>query len=266
MNAPTPAHLILAFVLAAGIALAARAKGALTTSGALAAFVVGFLVFGFAGGPGAAALLLFFITSTVLSRYRKRDKEKLATFEKGGERDAAQVLANGGVAALCALLVAVFPGSTLPFIALLGALAEANADTWATEIGSLAKKPPCLITTFRLASPGASGAVSVPGTLAALAGAALVATVAFSPAGFLAATTGGVAGALVDSLLGATLQVQYRCPVCRTLTEQRAHCEGKITEPARGLPWLNNDIVNALATITGALVATGLFVLIRSAR
>lgn len=263
MNTPNPAHLALAFVLAAAIALAARGKGALTASGAFAAFVVGFLVFGFARGRGAAALLLFFVSSTALSRYRKRDKERLATFEKGGERDAAQVLANGGAAALCALLVAVFPGSALPFVALLGALAEANADTWATELGSLAKKPPRLITTLRPAAPGASGAVSLPGTLAALAGAALVATVAFSPAGFLAATTGGVAGALVDSLLGATLQVQYRCPVCRTLTERRVHCDGCPTEIARGLPWLNNDIVNALATVVGALVSAGLLVLLQ---
>ena len=173
---------------------------------------------------------------------------------------------SGPAASVRSVPSKVFPTSALPFVALLGALAEANADTWATELGSLAKKPPRLITTLRPAPTGASGAVSAPGTLAALAGAVLVAAVAFSPAGFVAATAGGVAGALFDSLLGATVQAQFRCPVCHALTERRAHCDQTPTKPARGLPWLNNDIVNVLATLAGALVAAGLFVLLARRR
>jgi uncharacterized protein (TIGR00297 family) len=238
----------------------------MSASGAVAAALVGFAVFGFAGGAGAVALLLFFVTSSALSRFRKRDKERL-DYEKGGERDAGQVLANGGVAALCALLVPVFPGAAWPFVALLGALAEANADTWATEIGSLARRPPRLITTGQPAPPGASGAVSLPGTLAALAGAFIIALVAvWRPGGgtvgivgLLAATAGGFVGALADSLLGATVQAQFRCPVCGKLTERRTHCDQRPTEHARGLRWFNNDLVNALATVIGALVAGSLF-------
>lgn len=268
MTPPTAGHLALAFALAAGVALAARAKRALSPSGAVAAAGIGFVVFGWAGGPGAIALLLFFATSTALSRWRKRDKERLGYEKSGGERDAGQVLANGGVAALCALFVPSLLGSGLfgaAFVALLGALAEANADTWATEIGSLAKKPPRLITTFRPAPPGASGAVSWPGTLAALAGAGVVAAVAAfagagaGAAGFAAAAGGGFVGALLDSLLGATVQAQYRCPVCGALTERREHCNATATVRARGLAWMNNDAVNALATLAGALIAAGLY-------
>jgi uncharacterized protein (TIGR00297 family) len=255
---PTPTHLITAALAACAVAGAAKAVRALSVSGALAAAAVGFCLFGFGGWPGAMALLLFFVTSSALSRLGRRRKEVLA-FEKGGERDAGQVLANGGVAALCAALLPLFPGAAWPAAALLGALAEANADTWATELGSLAGKAPRLITTFRPAPTGASGAISLPGTAAALAGACLIAAVALpfglDVRGVLAVALGGFVGAMTDSLLGATLQVQYRCPACGKLTERRTHCDDQPTEPARGLPWLGNDLVNALSTLTGAVVA-----------
>ena len=254
---PGMGHLLLAAVLSALVALAARQARALSGSGAVAAALVGFLLFGLGGTRGAVALLLFFVTSSVLSRWRKRDNERLA-FEQGGERDAGQVLANGGVASVFACFLPLFPDAHWPILGLLGALATANADTWSTEIGALSRRPPRLITTFRPAPAGMSGAVSVPGTLAALAGSLLIAFVAawwgLGAAGVGAVCMGGLAGALLDSLLGATLQAQYRCPACGTLTETRAHCGGQVTEPARGIPWLGNDLVNAAATFLGAII------------
>lgn len=261
---PDARHLLLALALAALVAGAAWRARALSRTGAAAAALVGFLLFGLGGGTGAAALLLFFVTASALSRWRKRDKDRL-DFEKGGERDAGQVVANGGVAAGCALLLPFFPASPLPMVALLGALAAANADTWATEIGALSRRPPRFLTTLRPAPPGASGAVSVLGTLAAVAGAALVALAAlFLPgggAGWMAVAVGGFLGSLADSLLGATLQVQFRCPVCGRLTERRAHC-GSPTVRARGLPGFHNDLVNLFATLLGALAAVGLWRLV----
>lgn len=264
---PGGAHLLLAAILAIAVAGAARAAKALSVSGAFAAALVGFLLFGFGGGQGAAALLLFFVTSSALSRFGKRRKEALL-FEKGGERDGAQVVANGGIAAVCAFLLPLFPGAAWPAAALLGALATANADTWATELGSLAKHPPRLITTFQPAPTGSSGAVSFPGTAAALAGALLIASVALfwklGVMGVAAVAFGGLSGALFDSLLGATLQVQYRCPICNRLTERRVHCNDAPTVRAQGLPWMNNDAVNGLATLFGAIVAGVGVLLLRS--
>jgi len=258
MTLPGAVHLAIAAVAALCISAAAWRVGSLNRSGAIAAAVVGFLLFGFGGLPGAAALLLFFISSSALSRVGKRRKAAL-DYEKGGERDAGQVLANGGIAAVCALALPFLPGASWVAAALLGSLAAANADTWATEIGSLAAHPPRLITNLKPAPVGSSGAISLPGTLAALAGALLIGCVAplFGlPVlrGILAATLGGFAGALFDSLLGATVQIQYRCTVCGKLTERHTHHDHP-TEPARGLPWLNNDAVNVLATLCGAIVA-----------
>jgi uncharacterized protein (TIGR00297 family) len=261
MMLPPPGHLVAAAAAAVALSLVAWRLRALSLSGTIAASIVGFLLFGFAGRAGAAALLLFFATSTALSRVGKRRKAAL-DYEKGGERDAAQVLANGGVAAACALFI---PGlsimSTVPVAAraLLGALAAANADTWATEVGSLAAGTPRMIITGRPAATGASGAVSLPGTLAAVAGSVVIAATAplfgrSSLHSMLAVAAGGVAGCLVDSLLGATLQVQYRCAVCDRLTERHSH-HGIPTAHARGLTWMNNDVVNLLATAAGALAA-----------
>jgi len=258
---PAVPHLAFAAVCALLVVAAARKARALSLSGAVAAACVGWAVFGFAGGRGAIALLLFFVSSSLLSRVGKKRKAALL-YEKGGERDALQVLANGGVAALCAVAVPFAAPYLWAVAAFLGALASANADTWATELGSLAKGSPRLITNLRPAPTGASGAISLPGTLAAVAGAVVIGVMVLawngSPRDILAVAGGGVFGALFDSLLGATVQAQYRCHICGKLTERLSHCDNAPTEKARGVAWMNNDAVNALATLGGAIVAAAL--------
>jgi len=75
---------------------------------------------------------------------------------------------------------------------------------------------------------------------------------------FAAVALGGIAGALVDSLLGASLQTLRWCPQCRRPTEREPHLCGANTTLLRGLSWMGNDFVNFAATLTGALVAYGL--------
>jgi uncharacterized protein (TIGR00297 family) len=259
-----PFHLIIALLSACGIAFLAWKAKSLHPSGAIAAVFVGFCLFGFGGWSGAIALLLFFISSSLLSRWGKQQKEMLP-YEKGGERDAGQVLANGGIASLGAVLASLFPTSPLPVFVLLGALATANADTWATEIGSLAKGQPRLITTFQPAPTGSSGAVSLPGTIAAFAGALLLGGMTlfwngttWGWQGVLAVSLGGFFGAMADSLLGATVQAQWHCPTCHRITEQHTHCDTPTTL-YRGFAWLNNDAVNIVATVVGAVSSVLLY-------
>lgn len=213
--------------------------GALTLSGAIAAAFVGFCHLAFGGWSAAGALLAFFFTSTALSKLGKRKKDALG-FEKSSRRDVLQVLANGGVAAMCA----VFGAKD----ALLGALAVACADTWATEIGALYGGVPRKITTLKHVRPGESGGVSPVGTLAALAGAGLLAL--FAGRTWPAVLIGGFCGCLLDSLLGATLQVQWR-------DEEGALTERRNGDQVRGLWLMNNDAVNFLATLCGAAIAWG---------
>lgn len=257
--------IILGILIAA---LAWKAK-ALNRSGAIAAALTGGLIFGLGGLPWAVLLLTFFISSSLLSRLFGRRKLALSEkFSKGSQRDWAQVLANGGLGTILVILQVLLPGETWPWVAYAGAMATVNADTWATELGVLNPQPPRLITTWQSVERGASGAISLWGSLAAVGGAALVGLFAAilasaaSPSGqilaaglLLAAILGGTAGAFFDSLLGATLQAIYWCPACGKETERHPeHVCGTLTSQIRGLSWLDNDRVNFSASLVGALV------------
>lgn len=245
-------HLLLGILLALIIAgLAYRAR-ALTISGSVAAWAVGAITFILGGWGGAAALLAFFGTSTALSRWRRRAKEKLG-YEKGGRRDAGQVGANGGAAALCLLLPLVFTplSRSQAHLLFLAALAAANADTWATEIGSALGGRPYDLRTRKPAPAGTSGAVSLPGTLAALGGAALLGLFAGSAAGAGLVTAAGFGGAFLDSLLGATVQAQWRDPLQPEHLTERPQA----IAPVRGWRRINNDAVNWLCTVGAVLFA-----------
>jgi uncharacterized protein (TIGR00297 family) len=256
-------QLALGLGLAAAAGLAGWRAGALAPSGALGAALVGGAAFGFGGWPGAALLLAFFVSSSGLSRLFAGRKADLAEkFEKGSRRDWAQALANGGAAALAAACIPFFPGAAWPWLALAGALATANADTWATELGTLSRRTPRLVTTWKPVARGTSGGVTPTGTAAALAGAALIGGLAgwLAPGlafgrALAAVSLAGLGGSFVDSLLGATVQGIYRHPESGAETEKRP---GREARPVRGLAALNNDGVNFLATLAGALLAVWL--------
>jgi len=240
------------------IAFGARRAHTLTRTGALSAFLVGTATFGGLGIPGAAVLLTFFLSSIALSRLGKSRKKLLVDIGKQGERDGLQVFANGGVAALCAL--AALTGNTHWAAAFAGAFAAATADTWGTEIGTLAGGRPRSLITGKPIACGLSGGVTYIGTLAQTAGALLIACAATAVGihSFLAIAVGGWCGAFLDSLLGASIQSLRWCPRCRRACETNPHVCGAQTTAQRGLQWLSNDFVNCAATLCGAAVAYSL--------
>lgn len=263
---------ILAFAGATGIALLAHHLRALSPSGAVAAVILGMVVVGAGGWWAGVVLIAFFATSTLLSQ-RGNDRTTVLA-ARGNRRDAVQVMANGGVAFLASLAYAM-SGDAAWLMALGGSLAAANADTWSTEIGRTNSALPRLVTTGRPVPAGTSGAISARGIAAAIAGSGLIALVAApgiaagwmpASAGWLpslaALTLGGFAGSLVDSLLGATLQVHRWCDTCERATERAIHGCGTATRRVAGLRWVTNDVVNAACIMTGALVTTGMAAII----
>lgn len=261
-------RLLLGLLLSSGIGLLAHRRKSLSRSGIIGATITGTTTVGLGGWSWGFSLIFFFVSSSLLSHWRAKDKQCTAAdkFSKGSQRDFAQVMANGGVATMMA--VGYTFSDTSPARALLqagyvGALATATADTWATELGVLSPHAPRLITSGRTIAPGTSGGVTPLGTAASAMGALALGGVfsllqcnhqscQFIP---LISTISGLVGSSSDSVLGATVQAMYYCPTCDKETERRVHSCGTTTRPLRGIPWMQNDAVNFLATCVGSLVA-----------
>ena len=228
------------------IARAATAVAALT-----GLFLTASLIFSTARFPyqpwhtALLPLLAVSVLAAVSTRIGRTRKLRLGAAEQNDGRSAAQIAANLGAAMLFAsefaqswvadahLLPRLRPEQMPLFIAALAALAEAAADTVSSEIGQLLSAAPRMITTLCKATPGADGAISLPGTTAGIAAAILVSLIGTWALGGSAtmavlAAAGAVFGLFFDSLLGATFE--------RT-------------------GWLNNDAVNFLSTVSAAAFA-----------
>ena len=250
------------------IASAAYVKQSLSLSGAAAAVLMGAVYYGAGNLFWFGTLLLFFATSTLLSKFRQENKKDLEkSYAKTGRRDAGQVLANGGIGMLLCLLHAWFPRPEWIWL-FIGVMAAVTADTWATEVGSLSRRQPRSILNGRPIPPGTSGGISLLGSAAAGAGGLVIgagawgfgAVVQGPPLALLTALAAGLAGGLVgaftDSLIGAIFQKMYRCNICGREVEVLEHC-GNRTVFARGWSWMNNDAVNGISSLAGGLAAWG---------
>jgi len=109
------------------------------------------------------------------------------------------------------------------------------ADTFGSEIGKRWGRTTVLITTLRRVPPGTEGAISLEGTLASAAGSALMTSIAIllglvpmAPVALLVVGVGLLA-TLIESVIGAVAQ--------------------------RRLPWLSNELVNAIQTAIAAVLA-----------
>lgn len=231
---------------------------ALTASGSVAAIAVGLAVYIGFDFKGLLLLGIFFITSSMWSEYKssykKEMEEKLA---KGATRDWRQVFANGGTAALLAIIYFYDVNPTWQ-VAFAVAISSANSDTWASEIGSLSKKKPIYIRTFQRIDKGTSGAISLLGSIAALSGSLLIAFFSFWLFHFnfwesFLVFIFGFAGNVIDTLLGAFYQQKYTCLICGIETEKKAHCNRK-TSRKNGISFVDNDIVNFLSGFLAVLL------------
>ena len=243
---------------------------ALDGPGTLAGGIVGWVIFYVGGLKWFIVLIFFFLASSLLTRYRYNEKRSIGCAQdKEGARGWRNVLANGGVALVFSLNEFAF-GGDIYAAAFLGSVAAAFADTLGTEVGLLSKSlPRHILSPFRKAIPGESGAVSVLGLFASLTGAISVGCLSIvtglvgkSPFSLVfAVLVGGFGGAIFDSLLGSTIQGAGECTVCGKQTESLNH-HGKTTRHLWGIRLFENNVVNFVSTALGAVITASIFTIL----
>jgi uncharacterized protein (TIGR00297 family) len=214
-------------------AAAARLLRGVSRSGAAAGAVVAFIFYAGAGPGAFAVLIALFALTWLATRMGYSEKLRSGTAEKTDGRNAYQVLANLGTAALCVILFAV-TDRVVFFICFAASLAEAAADTVSSECGQALSDRARLITTWEAVPAGTDGGITIAGSAGGLLAATLIAAACFA-VGLLPfrliwlPAIGGTLGMLADSLLGAIFE-------------------------RRGL--INNDAVNFLSTLIAAALAS----------
>lgn len=263
-------NIFLAILLNFVVSYTAYKKESLSYSGFIAALILGSSLYFFAGFFYWIIMCVFFISSSLLTKFKNYNKLYLEDMnEKGGKRDHFQVLANGGMGLFFSLLYFIY-ASPEYIIALVVAFAAANADTWASELGVLSKSNPISILNFKRTERGISGSISLLGTLASFFGALFIAIIFVTGLSImndykdeiykyiLIVTLSGFLGSIIDSYLGALVQAKYKCTICNRITEKNIH-HGKATVLERGIYFFNNDMVNLTSIMLASLISIFMF-------
>ena len=211
------------------IALAQRLP-LLTRSGWCHAGILGTILWGCLGWQGWLMVVSYLALGSLVTRLGLKRKQSQGLAEaRGGRRSPANVWGSAAVGTVLALLVGAGVGARdLLLLGFAASFAAKLADTFGSEIGKRWGRTTVLITTFRRVPPGTEGAISLEGTLASAAGSALMTLIAVllglvprAPVAWLVVIVGLLA-TLLESVIGAVAQ--------------------------RRLPWLSNELVNAIQT------------------
>ena len=232
-------------------------KRALTGKGLFVALVLDLVVSLTLANFGFTLLLLFLFCSVLIDKIKKKKKAEDTVSKKGECRDEIQVIANGLIPAVLALLFAITREQVF-IVAYIASLAEAFGDTAASGFGVFSSKTYDLFKLRRCQS-GISGGMSFVGTFASLVAAFLLSlvSIAFGVADMrivLIATAAAFLGVIFDSFLGSLLQIKYKCNSCGMLTEREIHC-GTRTEKHSGFAFFDNDVVNISSGAFASAVA-----------
>jgi len=205
------ASLPAAVIVNGAATAAAFAAGTVGISGAVVGSILGIALYVFGGWQAFVILLLFFVLGSATTKigYAGKAARGIAQ-ERGGRRGARHAIANCAVPVFLAFLAVSTPHHELFSIAMVAALATAAFDTVSSEIGQVWGKRPFLPTTLKRVPPGTEGAISVEGTLAGFAAAAVIGAAAAllgivdgGPAALAVIAAGAFAGATLESFLGA---------------------------------------------------------------
>lgn len=225
-------------VLAIGVfVILSYLSGKIDLPGSLVGGVIAMGIFMGGGFFLLGLLLVFFVLGSLASHWRKAEKQKIGLAqESGGKRSVRHAISNGGVAGLCGLMAWLLPEYATVFVVMTAAsLAAATSDTLSSELGNVYGRRFIDLIGMKPGQRGNDGVVSLEGSLFGIAGSGVIAGLFGFTHSWDAAVVviflAGIAGNIVDTLLGGTLQ-------------RAGH--------------LTNDLVNLGCTVSSAVFA-GMF-------
>ena len=235
-------NLGISIILSLLLGLIAYLKKALTMPALILAVLFSTLITYFGGLTSVIILVVVFLGSIITKLFHKN--------KKSNKRKLIQIISNVGIGAL-SLIIYKFTSNDLYLLIYASVMAESLADTLASDIGVLSKSEPINILTFKKGERGLSGNISFLGLTSALIGSLLIGTIYYigmdkSITSFIIIILSGFLGSLIDSILGASIQVKYKCTKCKKITERKEHC-GKKTNYYKGIKWIDNNLVNLLS-------------------
>ncbi len=241
-------------------------KKVLTRGGVLLALAFDLLISLALGNFGFVLLAAFLVLAVLVDKFKKRIKNigRTDEAEKGDCRDYMQVIANGMIAAMCAVLYLISSKQVF-IIAFSASLAEALADTVSSGIGIVSHKT---YDVFRLrkCEGGISGGMSLIGTLSSLVAAYLMGMIAYffgvvNITEVLIISLSGFLGGVFDSLLGSLVQAKFKCTSCGKITEKSQHCSLPTVHHS-GLSFVDNDCVNILSGCFAAVCSAFIYLVL----
>jgi len=230
--------IVIAVIVASAFGYFAYRFRTADLTGLFSIALVGIILLVFADARWMLVMLTFFILGSVATKYKYSYKQRLGIEQgQGGARGYKNVFANGIAASAAAVLYGVFVRPEF-IVVYVGCVATAAADTLASEIGVTGGMP-YLITTLKKVPVGTNGGITLTGETVSIIGGFAVSAVALflnmiTPEMAVICTVTGFIGTNIDSLVGATLENKG---------------------------YLGNAGTNLIATVSGGIVAVGIYLL-----
>lgn len=218
-------------------------KKKLTISAAILAWTLGIIIFYCGGELALGAILLAFILMTLSDKLKETKEDKT--------RNIFQIICNVLTSAL-SLVLYHFTNNISFYISFYAVIGGSLADTLASSVGTLSKKKPVNIFTFKSLETGESGGISLLGLFISLVGGMIMGFVyllsEFNLFNFILISIMGLIGSLIDSILGIIFEIKYECIVCHKQVEKSVHCHKK-TKKLNQFKFMDNNTVNLLSNI-----------------
>lgn len=242
-------NLIISILLSLLLGGMAYLKKALTIPALILAVIFSIIISYYGGLTSFIILVTVFLGSIITKLFQKEKKKQ--------SRNIIQIICNVGIPAL-SIIIYGLTRNNIYLLIYAAVMSESLADTLASDIGKLSKKEPVNILTWKRSKKGLSGNVSMLGLFSALIGSILIGIIYYigmeqNFLSFVIIVLSGFLGSIIDSILGAIIQVKYQCQKCKEIVETKVHCQ-KTTIFYKGIKVIDNNMVNFLTNLIAFLI------------